>query len=307
MSVMRNALLAASTNRWMRERAVRYSFVRRTVSRFMPGEDLEDALGGALKLKQTGIATVFTQLGENITETHEARKVSDHYLHVLKRIGDTGISAEVSVKLTQLGLDLSPELCFENTARILEQVAPARLMWIDIEYSHYVDRTLEMYRRLLKFRPNAGLCLQAYLYRTEKDLAALLPLKPNIRLVKGAYQEPPDIAFPKKKDVDENYYKLAGTLLGPEARARGVRAAIATHDTHLIRRISAYAAAQGIPRDQTEFQMLYGIQRDEQLRLAADGYRMIVLIAYGSYWYPWFMRRLAERPANVWFLVKNIV
>ena len=175
-----------------------------------------------------------------------------------------------------------------------------------MEHSPYVDAALEIHRRARAKFPNVGICVQAYLYRTEKDVESLIAQGATVRLVKGAYDEPSEIAFPKKSDVDENYFRLAQILLGAEAREAGVRAAIATHDRKLIARISDWAATQGIPKDQLEFDMLYGIQRAEQLRLVREGYRCRVLVSYGSYWFPWFMRRLAERPANVLFLARNL-
>ncbi|GBC77533.1 Proline dehydrogenase [bacterium HR08] len=307
MGVLRTLLLAGSQNRWLRERAPRYRFVRRAVERFIPGETLEAALQAGLTLQEQGIGTVFTYLGENITDAREAEAVAAHYAEVLARIRAWPQPAEVSVKLTQLGLDLDPELCAANLRRILDAAAPHQTVWIDMESSPYVDITLETYRRARAVYPNVGVCLQAYLYRTERDLLSLLPLRPAIRLVKGAYREPPDRAFPRKRDVDANFFALAQRLLGEEARRNGVRAAIATHDRALIRRIAAFAAAVGIPRSETEFQMLYGIQREEQQRLAREGYRMLVLISYGSSWFPWFMRRLAERPANLLFLLRHLL
>lgn len=303
---MRSILLAGSQSAWLRRHAPRFPFVRRGVSRFMPGETADDALAAAGKLQQDGIGTVFTLLGENITERAEAERVAGHYVDVLQRIAALALPTEVSVKLTQLGLDLSPEFCYQNVQKIIEAAGPKSCLWIDIEASNYTDITLDIYRRAKAAYPNVGVCLQAYLYRTEKDLASLLPLGGAIRLVKGAYAEPPDKAFPKKSDVDENYFKLATEMLSDEARRVGLRAAMATHDVNLIRRIQQYALSKGLGKDALEFQMLYGIQRAEQYRLVREGWKSIVLIGYGSYWFPWFMRRLAERPANVLFLVKNI-
>jgi proline dehydrogenase len=306
MSIMRTLLLKAAQSRWLREQAPRFSFVRRTVARFMPGESLENALAAAHTLESSGLGTVFTHLGENIADPREAAEVTEHYLRVLEQVRTAGLRTEISVKLTQLGLDFSADLCCENVARIVRQERPDRTVWIDMEASEYVDRTLEIYRRVRQDYPNAGVCLQAYLYRTAEDLRSLLPLGPAIRLVKGAYQEPRDRAFPQKKDVDENYFALVQQLLSREAQDAGVRAALATHDRTLIRRIEQFAAAHSLAKSSFEFQMLYGIQRAEQLRLVREGWRAAVLIAYGSYWYPWFMRRLAERPANLLFVLRNL-
>lgn len=310
MDIMRSILLSGSKNQWLRRQAPRYSFVRQAVSRFMPGEGIDDALSAAQVLRANDIATVLTHLGENIADPAEADSVAGHYLEVIDRIFSQGLPAEVSVKLTQLGLDLSPEICYTNLKKIIEHAGAKggekNVVWIDIEASDYVDVTLELYRRARLAYPNVGICLQAYLYRTARDLAALLPLGPAIRLVKGAYKEPPDRAFPRKKDVDENFFALTRQLLGEEARRVGVRAAIATHDREMIRRTIELAAASGITKESFEFQMLFGIQRAEQLRLAREGFRSIVLISYGAFWFPWFMRRLAERPANVLFVVRNL-
>jgi proline dehydrogenase len=305
MSLMRRSLLKASQSPWLRERAPRYGFIRRTVKRFMPGENVEDALAAAQTLASNGIGTVLTHLGENITDRAEAQDVTNHYLDVLNRVRTAHLPAEVSVKLTQLGLDLDREFCYSNLVALIEHTPAEKTLWIDIEQSPYVAVTLELYRRARKSYPNVGVCVQAYLYRTEKDLDSLISIGGAVRLVKGAYNEPPEIAFPQKKDVDENYFHLAQRLLSPEARKTRVRAAMATHDSVLIKKIAEWSAAQGIAKTHLEFQMLYGIQRSEQLRLVRDGYRCNVLISYGSFWFPWFMRRLAERPANVLFLARN--
>jgi proline dehydrogenase len=306
MALMRSMLLAASQNAWLRSNAVKFPFVRRSVSRFMPGETLDAALSAAQSLLKKRIGSVFTHLGENVTDRNEPRQVADHYLEVLDRIHQAGLPTEVSVKLTQLGLDLSPDFCFENLERIIQHEKTTATVWVDMEASNYVDVTLDIYRRALSKYSNVGICLQAYLYRTKKDLADLLPLHPSIRLVKGAYKEPATIAYPKKSDVDENYFALGKEMLGAKLAGSCPRVAFGTHDVALIRRISDFVAGQGMAKSQLEIQMLYGIQRAEQERLAQEGYRSIVLVAYGTYWYPWFVRRLAERPANVWFVLRNV-
>ena len=305
MSLMRTAILKASANSWMRKNAPRYGFLRRTVARFMPGENIHDALAAARQLAEKQIATLVTHLGENIEDRSEAESVTNHYLDILKRISAANLPTEVSVKLTQLGLDLDREFCYSNLAKLIEATPPDKALWIDMEQSPYVDVTLEIYLLARKTYPNVGVCVQAYLYRTQKDLDSLIAIGAAVRLVKGAYNEPAEIAYPLKKDVDANYMDLAKRLLSPEACRAGVRAAIATHDRALIASLIDWAAAQGVPKDRLEFQMLYGIQRAEQLRLAQQGYRSAVLISYGTFWYPWFMRRLAERPANVIFLARN--
>jgi proline dehydrogenase len=307
MGVMRSVLLAGSQNVWLRERATRFWFVRRTVSRFMPGETVEDALAAASGLRDSGIGTVFTFLGENICQPAEAAQVTDHYLTVLDRIRERNLQAGISVKLTHLGLDLDPELCYGNLAKLIEHAGTQSVVWIDMEASNYVDATLDLYCRARRAYPNVGACLQAYLQRTQKDLESLVPLGAAIRLVKGAYRESPDIAFPTKKAIDENYLALAKRLLSPEARNAGVRAAIGTHDPKLIRRIQEWAHSNLLSKNGSfEFQMLYGIQRHLQHQLAQEGWKSIVLIAYGNFWFPWFMRRLAERPANTLLVVRNL-
>ena len=306
MNLMRSAILMASRSPWLRERAPRYRFIRRTVERFLSGERVEDALAAARRLADNRIGSLLTHLGENVEDRFEAERATLHYLDVLERIRTAGLPSEVSVKLTQLGLDLDCEFCFANLAKLIEHLPAEKTLWIDMEQSSYVDVTLELYRRARRTHRNLGVCVQAYLYRTEKDVESLLSIGASLRLVKGAYNEPPEIAFRKKADVDENYFRLAQRLLDPEALRAGIRAALATHDRKLIARVTGWAAAQGIARDQLEFEMLYGIQRAEQLRLAREGYRCAVLVSYGSFWFPWFMRRLAERPANILFLARNV-
>jgi len=306
MGLMRSFLLAASQNRWLRDHASHYKFVRRSVSRFMPGETLDDALIAAQTLRGKKIGTVFTRLGENICDRAEAQEVADHYLEVLDRVRQRGLQTEISVKLTQLGLDLSPEVCFGYLKTIIARAPKDSTVWIDMEASNYADVTLDLYRRALGEFPNVGVCLQAYLFRTKHDLVKLLPLRPSIRLVKGAYMEPPEIAYPRKADVDTSYFELGKELLKAKKEKSCARVAFATHDVDMIRRLSREASQQGFSKGDFEVQMLYGIQRSEQERLAAEGCTSIVLVAYGTFWYPWFVRRLAERPANLWFIARNV-
>lgn len=306
MGLMRSFFLAGSRSRWLREHAARHRFMRRAVSRFMPGETVNDAADAAVALQKVSIRTVFTCLGENVARAEEAEAATAHYLEALSLVRERKLGAEVSVKLTQLGLDCDRELCYRNLARIAG-VAGDGVLWIDMEASSYVDATLELYRRSRMEGLRTGVCLQAYLRRTEADLNSLLPLEPAIRLVKGAYNEPPNRAFPSKREVDESYFALATRLLIPAARPARVRAAFATHDLRLIQRLIRYAEEQSLPKDSFEFQMLYGIQRREQIRLAQEGWRTAVLISYGTYWFPWYMRRLAERPANAWFVLRSLI
>jgi proline dehydrogenase len=305
--MMRGALLWASQNNWLRERAARYKFVRRSVSRFMPGEQIADALAAARSMESQGLDTVLTHLGENVSTPAEAESVTRHYLDALQQVRNAGLQSELSVKLTHLGLDLSHELCQANVEKLVQAAGSDSIVWIDMESSPYVDATLDLYRSLRRAYSNVGVCLQAYLYRTADDLASLVPLGSAIRLVKGAYLEPAKVAFPRKEDVDENYFALASKLLSKEARNAGVRTVIATHDLSLIQRMEALARAENLTAADFQFVMLYGIQRAEQLRLAQEGWRSGVLISYGTFWFPWHMRRLAERPANVGFVIRNLL
>ena len=307
MSVMRKVLLWASTNAWMRERAMRTAFVRRSVSKFMPGERIEDAIEAAKKLQPQGLNTILTRLGENLTRIEEAQEVFDHYLKVIDLIKSAKLDAQISIKPTQLGYDQNPEVCYGYCIKLLERCeAVGIFFWLDMESSPYVDGTIALFKRLRQKSDKVGIAIQAYLFRTAKDIEALVPLGAAIRIVKGAYLEPPNVAYPNKADVDESFYKLCVRLLAPDAQKPGALLHIATHDIALADRLSAYIAHNKIPKTAYEFAMLYGINRQQQLRLARDGQRLRVLISYGEYWFPWYMRRLAERPANVWFVAKNM-
>ncbi len=305
--MLRGLLLWGSKNRFLAERLPRFRFVQRAVRRFMPGETPEAAMTEALRLQKSRMSTLFTFLGENIAEPREALEVVEHYQEVLNELDRRDLDVEISLKLTQLGVDLGRDFAAANLEAILSLAEELnRFVWIDIEASRYVDVTLDIYKGARARYENTGLCLQAYLYRTAEDLEELLPLQPAIRLVKGAYAEPADVAFPRKRDVDKNYLELSRRLLDVVANG-GVRAAFATHDRTLVEKIQQEAAARGIPRGEVEFQMLYGINPSEQERLAGEGYKVEALIAYGSAWFPWYMRRLAERPANLWFVVQTVV
>lgn len=304
---MRTVLLLMARNGWLRERLPRIAFVRRAVRRFMPGEDVDAALEAAEAFGREGIPTLFTRLGENLEVIADADAVGDHYLALLDELEARGIDGEASVKLTQLGFDLDEERTFEHCARLAARSAElGRELWIDMEGSAYVERTVAFYERLRRANPNVGLCLQAYLRRTADDVQRLLPLEPSIRLVKGAYDEPSRIAYRDRRAVDANYVALAVTML-QASRAGRVRVALGTHDVGLIEQVAAHARALGLPRSSFEIQMLYGIRVDQQRRLARDGYRVLDLIAYGEAWYPWYMRRLAERPANVVFALRQLL
>ena len=304
---MRRVLLWLARNAWLRERLPKLPFMQRAVRKFMPGEEIDDALHAAVDLQVLGIGTLYTRLGENLTEASQAQAVADHYLDLLDRITAAEIDGEISVKPTQLGLDVDEDACFGHL-RTLAAAAEAHgsYLWIDMEDSSYVDRTLDLYQRLRASQPRTGICLQAYLRRTAKDVERLLPLGPAIRLVKGAYDEPREVAFRSKKEVDANFLAIAVTLLR-ESRARQVRLGLGTHDVELVEQIASHAAAAGVTRDGFEVQMLYGIRAREQRRLARSGYKVQTLIAYGAAWYPWYMRRLAERPANVLFALRQLL
>ena len=307
MSLMRKALLAASTNAFLRERAMKTAFVRRSVVKFMPGERVEDAIAAAKALQPQGINTILTRLGENITHIDEAKEVFDHYLKVIGMVKASGIDAEISIKPTQLGYDQNPDLCYDYCIRLLQQIeATGNFFWLDMESSPYVDGTIALFKRLRARSDRVGIAIQAYLFRTEKDIEELVPLGSAIRLVKGAYLEPASVAYPKKSDVDEHYFKLASRLLQDDNTRPGALLHIATHDLALQAKFQQVIRERNVAQSRYEFAMLFGIQTGRQQELGRQGIRVRCLISYGEYWFPWYMRRLGERPANVWFVVKNI-
>lgn len=304
---MRKSLLWASTNPWIREKAVRTAFVRRSVKKFMPGETVEDAIAAAAALKPARINTILTRLGENITRLEEADDVERHYIHVLGLIAKAGIDSEISIKPTQLGYDQNPDVCFQHCARLLDACEKQKtFFWLDMESSPYVDGTLALYKRLRERSPKVGVAIQAYLRRTDADIEELVKLGSAIRLVKGAYLEPATVAFPEKSKVDEQYFKIGSRLLQDDANKPGALLHIATHDVGLQERLSKVIAERKVSQSRYEFAMLYGINSARQHQLANSGQRIRCLISYGEYWFPWYMRRLAERPANVWFVAKNM-
>ena len=307
MSLGRTVLLKISDNQWLRANGTRLPFVRRAVSKFMPGEQVDDMLTAAKAMAAEGVQAVFTRLGENVKDRAEADFVANHYLEVIDRIRALGIACEPSIKLTQLGLDIDREFAYAHLRSLAARAqAAGNYLWIDMEQSPYVDITLDLTRRLKQEFPAVGVCLQAYLFRTRQDLEDVTSRGIGVRLVKGAYMEPASVAFPKKSDVDANYLALAQAMLSASARAAGARAVFGTHDLDLIAAIRTHAQSTGVKPADYEVHMLYGIQRPAQLRLAREGVGVRVLIAYGDYWFPWYMRRLAERPANVWFVVKRL-
>jgi proline dehydrogenase len=308
---LRRLFLRFAQNPWLAAHVPRWAFARRAVKRFLPGEQFEAALQAALTFKTDGIGSLFTRLGENVKDLSEARAVVEHYESVFAKVQenhllDSGLDAEVSVKPTQLGLDVDAKAAYANLERLARAAAKAKsFLWIDMEGSAYTEPTLELYRRIHADHPRTGIALQAYLHRTVADIAALLPLQPAIRLVKGAYAEPPDRAYTAKKDVDANYLALAVLIL-PEVKRGKVRLVLGTHDVELIARATGFGRALGLQLSQIEVNMLYGIRTDQQVRLAKEGYVVKALIAYGDAWYAWYLRRLAERPANVMFVARQL-
>ena len=304
---MRKALLAASTNAFLRERAMKTAFVRRSVVKFMPGERVEDAIAAAKALQPQGINTILTRLGENITHIDEAKEVFDHYMKVIGMVKASGIDAEISIKPTQLGYDQNPDLCYDYCIRLLQQIeATGNFFWLDMESSPYVEGTITLFKRLRAKSDRVGIAIQAYLFRTAKDIEELVALGSAIRLVKGAYLEPANVAYPNKSDVDENYFKLASRLLQDDNTRPGALLHIATHDLGLQAKLQQVIRERKVDQSRYEFAMLFGIQTGRQQELGRQGVRVRCLISYGEYWFPWYMRRLAERPANVWFVAKNM-
>lgn len=302
--MLRQVLLRASENAWLERQMRRRSFARRAVSRFMPGETANAALEAARRLGEHDISTVFTKLGEALDDGDEIEKVVRHYLGLLRQIAERELSSQISIKLTQLGQELGQEVAEANLERLAAAAEHGNVVWVDMEASPYLDETLDIFTATLARHPNLGLCVQAYLYRTAADVERLLALGARLRLVKGAYQEPADIAWPRKPDVDENFMVLTRMML--EAADPAAPHGLATHDTALLGRILDEARGMGLPRDAFEVQMLYGIRAREQLALRRRGIPVRVLISYGPHWYPWYMRRLAERPANLGFVVRSV-
>lgn len=316
--MLRSFLIYLSHAAWARNMVTHWAFAWRAASRFIAGEKLEDGIAAIRKLNEKGINATLDHLGENTTNPDEARRAAGDIIDTLAAIDRAGVRANVSIKLTQIGLALGEDLAAENLKRILECARDANnFVRIDIEDSPWVDKTLALYRRM-RFEyglENVGVAIQSYLYRSEKDILQLRDECTHVRLCKGAYKEPPDIAFPKKKDVDDNYDLLARLLMdgalqfGCQQLSKDGRippiTALATHDEKRILNAKTYAQKIGLPQKAVEFQMLNGIRRDLQESLAAEGYPVRVYVPYGTQWYPYFVRRLAERPANVWFFISN--
>jgi proline dehydrogenase len=276
---------------------------RRLAQRFVPGEDLAPALEAARRLNRAGMAVSLDQLGENVLSREDAERARQAYTDALDRVAAENLDANVSLKLTHLGLDLGEEFCAEQLRRVTRRASALRnFVRVDMEGSPYTDRTLRIVRQARAETDAVGTVIQAYLYRSEKDIQDLLSIGCRIRLVKGAYKESSEVAFPRKKDVDANYVQLMRLLL-----PSGIYNALATHDPNMIDAAIRFAAERGIPKDTFEFQMLYGIRADLQSRLVREGYRVRVYIPYGQDWFPYFMRRLAERPANLLFFARNLL
>ncbi|HSA57886.1 MAG TPA: proline dehydrogenase family protein [Gemmatimonadaceae bacterium] len=285
---------------------MRRPFAKRAVKRFMPGEHLADALAAARTLAGDRVGTILTRLGETLTGESQADGVRDHYLDAYDQIRREGLPSVISVKPTQLGLDHSYEACREHLERLAQKaVETGSQLWIDMEDSSYVDRTLSLYRHVRSRYEPVGLAIQAYLRRTPQDIESLLDLRPMIRLVKGAYAEPPHVAYPVKRDVDLQYVANGERLL--EAAQRGQALPIfGTHDMAIVRQLISRASALKLPNGRYEIHMLYGIRATDQRSLAAEGHAVRCLISYGEQWFPWYMRRLAERPANVGFVMRSM-
>lgn len=306
--MLRGALLKASGSPWLKKQLMRRRFANRAVRKFMPGERLEDALDAAASFRQYGIGTIVTQLGENVTQRSQAEGVCQHYLHVLDEVRARGLDAEPSVKLTQLGLDVSKDLCVQLLDTIAARANTLGIaLWIDMEGSPYTEVTLELYRAMRSKYPKTGVALQAYLKRSPADLEQLLGIGATVRLVKGAYREPPDVALQTRHAVDDGYFALASRMLRSRSNPNSGRMILGTHDMRLLNRVAAFASANSIPRTAYEVHMLYGIRTADQIRLARDGYTVRALISYGSAWFQWYMRRLAEKPSNLWFVVRSVV
>jgi proline dehydrogenase len=300
--VVRSFFLFLSRLQWLRRWMETSSLARRLSTRFVAGETLDQALAVARKLNAEGITVTLDHLGESVSTLTEAAEARDVYLRTLDAIHANGIQGNVSLKLSQFGLDLSWEQCLANVDRLVRRAAGiGSFVRVDMESSRYTDRTLDLVHTLHARFGAVGVVIQCYLYRSQADIEKLCAAKIRVRLCKGAYLEPAAVAFPRKSDVDKSYLELTRYLL-----TNGVYPALATHDEAVIRQTCQFVIEGKIPRDGFEFQMLYGIRRDLQRRLVAEGYRLRLYVPFGKAWYPYYMRRLAERPANVFFMLRNL-
>jgi proline dehydrogenase len=301
----RNALIYLSQREGLKEFATRFSPFKKLTTRFVAGETIAEAIAAIKIMNADGCTASFDHLNESVTSEAETEVEVVEYQQILEQIDATGIRSNVSIKLTQFGLEIDPELAYRNARRVVVDAAKrGNFVRVDMEGSKVTQVTIDVFKRLRgEFGLNdVGIVLQAYLYRTFEDAKALLQLPARIRICKGAYNEPPEVAYPDKKDTDENYVRVMQLLL-----ASGTYHGIATHDPKMIDATIAFAQKEGIGKDAFEFQMLYGVRRDLQTQLARDGYNMRVYVPYGKHWYPYFMRRLAERPANIWFVIRNLL
>jgi proline dehydrogenase len=317
--VLRALLIFLSKAGWAQNMVTRLGLAWRAASRFVAGTTLEEALDAVRALNAQGITATLDHLGEHTSTPSEAQQATDAILATLAAIREAGVRSNVSIKLTQIGLGLDERVCAENLERILAGARKnAGFVRVDMEDTPYTDQTIDLYYRMrAKKHAHLGMVVQAYLFRAEADTRRLCADATPIRLVKGAYNEPPDKAFPKKVDVDANFDLLAKIMIdaalaagGPPAAAEGripPLVALGTHDEKRIAFARSYAEKAGLPKAALEFQMLYGIRRDLQVKLVADGYPVRVYVPFGTHWYPYFMRRLAERPANVWFFISNLL
>jgi proline dehydrogenase len=300
-ALLRRGILAAASSPTIRRFVDRHG-MQLGAARFVGGETLDEVVPVLRRLNEQGLRTNTTLLGEDVQDPAAAEGVASDYASILRRIADESLLANVSLKPTHLGLDLGEELAYEHIRRVVERASELRnFVRIDMEDSRYVDATLRIYRRLREAgHENVGIVLQSYLYRSEDDLRALLPLQPNLRLVKGAYLEPPAVAYPRKQDVDAAFVRLLELSL-----REGGFTAVATHDERLIEHAISVAEREHIPRERFQFQLLYGVRPRLQLALAARGFTVLVATPFGPDWYPYLMRRLAERPANALFFLRS--
>lgn len=300
--MLRQVLLWLANRSIYRTLMLRSAAARKLSMRFVAGEMIEQGLAAARALNEQGFSVSLDYLGENVTNAREADAARDVYIRILNDIERLTLNANVSVKLTQLGLDLSVPACESRLNTVVAAAARHRnFVRVDMESSAYTERTLDVVRRVHATLENVGAVIQSYLYRSEKDAEQLLADRIRIRLCKGAYNEPPEVAFPEKADVDANYVRLMQKLL-----PSGIYHGVATHDPKMIAATREFAAARGISRDAFEFQMLYGVRRDLQSALLRDGYRVRIYMPFGSQWLPYLTRRLAERPANIMFFVRSL-
>ena len=305
MDVARSTLLFLSRQEGLKDFATRFSPFKRLTTRFVAGENIDEAVEAIRAINATGASASFDHLNESVASVAETEGEVREYRQILARIPEAGIDSNVSIKLTQFGLEIDPELAYRNARAVVADAAErGNFVRVDMEQSSVTQVTIDIFKRLrAEFDLNTvGIVLQSYLRRTYADAEELLKIPARIRICKGAYNEPPEVAFPDKKDVDDNYVRVMKLLL-----SSGVYHGIATHDERMIEATVEHANREGIGKEAFEFQMLYGVRRDLQVQLARDGYRMRVYVPYGKHWYPYFMRRLAERPANVWFVMKNML